>query len=96
MEQEEEIDLVDRVDTMRRTVSAVQYLGTNFDRSVSNGDEFNITHLIQGNTDRKRSQTTAKGPVNANDINKPMFTGLLQPISEHEDESNKSESTQRM
>ena len=77
MEQEEEIDLVDRVDTMRRTVSAAQYYGTNFDRSVSNGDEFNITHLIHNNADKKRSFSTAKSPANASNTDKPMFTELL-------------------
>jgi len=77
LEQEEEMDLVERVDTMRRTASAVQRVGGSFyaGRSVLGNDEFNITHFIQNNADRQRSLSTAKSP--SNEKNKPMFTGLL-------------------
>ena len=79
LEEEEEIDLVERVDNLRKSYSAVNQqrsISYNmFNRSASNSNDFNITRY----EDKQRSGTIEiKSPqYSKNNQNQQMFAGLL-------------------
>lgn len=96
MEEEEDLDLAERVDTMRRTQSAIQYLGpknVGYDQNASDSS-FNITQFIERKSQQKKIRTNSEMKTSAifTSKNKNADSNeLLFKIQEEDEFSGKSD-----